>query len=158
MYKIFLITLLTVSLSYANKSYSFLGAQTSFVNYDDVSGSSLGLKYGIQRGMWRSSLNLDYSENDSNKLGSFILQVDKGILKKYSKNSPLKPHLGFSFGLLQHEKEKTDKGYGFGLNGGLTYIVNDAIDLDLSYRYLNTTKMNQIGSLHHINLSLHYFY
>lgn len=158
MYKVFLITLLTVSLSYANKSYSFLGGQTSFVNYEDVSGASLGLKYGVQRGMWRSSFNLDYSENDGNKLGSLILQVDKGVLKKYSKNSNFKPHVGFSLGVLQHDNKTTDKGYGFGLNGGVTYILNDAIDLDLNYRYLNTTKMNQIGSLHHINLSLHYFY
>jgi opacity protein-like surface antigen len=157
MYKIFIITLLTVSFSYANKSYSFLGVETSFVNYDELSTSSFGLKYGVQRGMWRSSFNLDYSEADNHKLSSLILQVDKGILKQFSKNSPLKPHVGFSLGVLKHEKQKTDKGYGFGLNGGITYILNDAIDLDLSYRYLNTNKIS-IGPIQHFNLSLHYFY
>lgn len=158
MYKIFIITLLTVSIGYANKSYSFLGAQTSLVNYDEVSAPSLGLKYGIQRGMWRSSFNLDYSEKDDNKLASLILQVDKGVLKQYTKDLPFKPHVGFSLGVLQHKEQKSDKGYGLGVNGGITYILNDAFDIDLNYRYLGTNKMNQLGSLHHINLSLHYFY
>lgn len=161
MYKILIITLLTVSLSCANgnKSYSFLGTQTSFVNYDDISTApSLGLKYGVQRGMWRSSFNLDYSQKNDSKLGSLILQVDKGVLQKYSTNSPLKPHVGFSLGVLQHQNGSSDKGYGFGVNGGLTYLLNDAIDLDLNYRYLSTSKMKTIGTVHHLNLSLHYFY
>jgi len=158
MHKIILSTLLLTSLSFAEKSYSFLGLQTSYVNYDTVSSPSVGLKYGIQQGMWRSSINLDYTSKDSDKLSSLILQVDKGILKSFTKNSPLKPHVGFSLGVLQHKNIITDKGYGLGLNTGVTYLLNDAIDLDLSYRYFSTTKMNNINSLNSLNLSLHYFY
>jgi len=158
MHKIILSTLLFTSLSFAEKSYSFVGLQTSFLSYNSVFSPSLGLKYGIQRGMWRSSLNLDYASTGSNRLSSLILQVDKGILKNITQNSPLKPHAGFSLGLLQHSDSSTDKGYGLGLNTGVTYLLNDAIDLDLSYRYLSTTKMNNINSLNSLNLSLHYFY
>jgi len=158
MQKIILSTLLLTSLSFAEKSYSFFGANTSYINYDGISSPSLGLKYGIQKGMWRSSINLDYASTGSNKLSSLLIQVDKGILKNISKNSPLKPHAGFSFGLLDHKQSVSDKGYGFGINTGVTYLFNEAIDLDLSYRFFSTTKMNNISSLNSLNLSLHYFY
>jgi len=158
MHKIILSTLLLTSLSFAEKSYSFFGGQTSFVNYDSVSSPSLGLKYGIQRGMWRSSINLDYTLSGSNKLASLILQVDKGIFRNITKNSPLKPHAGFSLGLLQHSTKGTDRGYGVGLNTGVTYLLNESIDLDLSYRFLSTSKIDNVGSLNSLNLSLHYFY
>ncbi|CAA6818135.1 MAG: Unknown protein [uncultured Sulfurovum sp.] len=158
MHKIILLTLLLTSLSFSEKSYSFLGAETSFVNYDSISSPSLGLKYGIQKGMWRSSLNLDYANNGSNKLSSLMLQVDKGILKNFTKKSPFKPHAGFSLGVLQHKNTDTDKGYGLGLNTGVTYLLNEQVDLDLSYRFISTSKMNDIGSINSLNLSLHYFY
>jgi opacity protein-like surface antigen len=158
MHKIILSTLLLTSLSFADKSYSFFGAQTSFINYDNISSPSLGLKYGIQKGMWRTGINLDYATTGSNKLSSLMLQVDKGVLKNITKNSAFKPHIGFSLGVLQHKNSVTDKGYGIGLNTGATYLLNDTIDLDLSYRFLSTSKMNDIGSLNSLNLSLHYFY
>lgn len=155
MHKIIISTLLLTSLSFADKSYSFMGAQTSFLNYDGLSSPSFGLKYGVQKGMWRSSINLDYSKNGDNSLGSLILQVDKGIFKN---DSPLKPHVGFSFGLVEHHKIKSETGYGVGLNTGVTYLLNDAIDLDLSYRYLSTSKIDNLSSVNTLTLSLHYFY
>jgi opacity protein-like surface antigen len=158
MHKIILSTLLLTSLGFAEKSYSFVGLQTSYVNYDSVSSPSLGFKYGIQKGMWRSSINLDYASTGSNKLSSLILQVDKGILQNITRNSPLKPHAGFSVGMLQHKHTETESGYGIGLNIGVTYLLNDTIDLDLSYRFLSTSKLNGIGSINSLNLSLHYFY
>jgi len=158
MHKIILSTLLLTSLGFAEKSYSFVGLQTSYVDYDSVSSPSLGFKYGIQKGVWRSSINLDYATTGNNKLSSLILQVDKGILHNITKNSLLKPHAGFSVGMLQHKHTKTESGYGIGLNTGVTYLLNDAIDLDLSYRVLSTSKLKGIGSIHSLNFSLHYFY
>jgi opacity protein-like surface antigen len=158
MHKIILLTLLLTSLSFSEKSYSFLGAQTSYLNYDNVSSPAVGLKYGIQKGMWRSSINLDYAKSSSDTLTSLMLQIDKGILKSTTKNSPFKPHVGFSLGVLQHKNSITDKGYGIGFNTGITYLLSDAIDLDLSYRFLSTSKMNDISSINSLTLSLHYFY
>ncbi len=158
MHKIIISLLLLTSLSFSEKSYSFLGAQTSYLNYESVSSPSLGFKYGIQKGMWRSSINLDYAQNGSDNLSSLMLQVDKGVLKQTTKNTPFKPHVGFSIGLLQHSNVLTDKGYAMGLNTGLTYLLTDNIDLDLSYRYLSTSKMKNISSLNSLTFSLHYFY
>ncbi len=158
MHKIILSTILLTAIGFAGKSYSFLGAQTSIVNYDQISAPSVGFKYGIQKDMWRSSLNLDYSENGSNTLTSLIFEADRGVLQETVKELPVKPHIGFSLGLLQHTNTVTDKGYGLGLNTGLTYLLNDKIDLDLSYRYLSVSKMNTISTLNSLTLSLHYFY
>lgn len=155
MHKIIISTLLLTSLSLAESSYSFLGANTSYIDYNNVSSPSFGLKYGIQRGMWRTAINLDYASTGNDKLTSLIFQIDKGILKSFTKDSPVKPYVGFSFGMLQHKDSVTNKGYGIGLNTGLTYLLNEAIDLDLSYRLLSTSK---IGSINSLNLSLHYFY
>jgi opacity protein-like surface antigen len=158
MHKIILSTLLLTSLGFAEKSYSFVGLQTSYVNYDSVSSPSLGFKYGIQKGLWRSSINLDYATTGNNKLSSLILQVDRGILQTATRNSLFKPHAGFSFGLLQHKHTQSKSGYGIGLNTGVTYLLNDAIDLDLSYRVLSTSKLDGVGAINTLTFSLHYFY
>ena len=105
--------------------------------------------------MWRSSLNLEYSKKSSNTLNSFIFQADKGVLQQTMKNSSFKPHLGFAFGLVQDDN---DRGTAIGVNTGVTYLLNDAIDLDLSYRYLSVSKITGINSINSLNFSLHYFY
>ena len=51
-----------------------------------------------------------------------------------------------------------DRGYLYGANAGLAYIYNDALDFDLGYRYLQTSKLNNIDSLSDLTLSMHYFY
>lgn len=158
MYKIILSTLLLSSLSFAEKSYSFLGAQTSYLNYENGSAPSVGLKYGIQRGMWRSSLNLDYATKSNEKLTSFIIQIDKGIMKSLTKKSSFKPHIGFSLGMVQHKKDISETGYGIGLNTGVTYLLNKNIDLDLSYRYFSVSSIQNLKSLNSLTFSLHYFY
>jgi len=155
MHKIIISTLIFSSFLFSETSYSFLGAQTSVVNYDNISAPSIGLKYGIQKGMWRSSFNLEYSKQSSNTLSSFIFQADKGVLQQTMKNSPFKPHVGFAFGLLQADN---DRGIAIGINTGATYLLNDAIDLDLSYRYLSISKLTGINSINSLNFSLHYFY
>lgn len=158
MHKFILSTLLLTSLSFAQKSYSFFGAETSWLYYNSSTSPSIGLKYGIQRDMWRTSFTLDYASNSSDSLSSLLVQVDKGILKNITKESPFKPYVGFSFGLLQHHGSSTNSGYGYGVNTGVTYLLNDAVDLDLSYRYLSTSKINAFNSLNGLSLSLHYFY
>jgi len=158
MHKIILSTLLLTSLGFAEKSYSFVGLETSYVNYDSHSSPSLGLKYGVQKGMWRSSINLEHATTGNNKLTSLIIQVDKGILQNITRNSSFKPHAGFSLGMIQHKHTKTESGYGIGLNTGVTYILNDAIDLDLSYRVLSTSKLDGVGAINALTFSLHYFY
>ena len=158
MYKIIISTLLFISSSFAETSYTFIGGQTSFLKYNDNSAPSIGLKYGIQRGMWRTSINLEHSKSSNNKLNALIFQVDRGIFKQATKNSNFKPHVGFSVGMLQHKSETTNKGSAIGLNTGATYLLNNNIDLDLSYRYLAISQIDDLNSVHNLTLSLHYFY
>lgn len=158
MHKIILSTLLLTSLSFAEKSYSFFGTQTSFLYYNGIASPSIGFKYGIQKDMWRSTINLDYGTTGSDSLASLILQVDKGILKNIAQKSPLKPHAGFSLGLLQYQGNSTDQGYAYGVNTGVTYLLNDEIDLDLSYKLMMTSKLDNVNTLNALTLSLHYFY
>jgi len=158
MYKIIISTLLLTSITLAEKSYTFVGAQTAFVHYNGLSSPSVGLKYGVQNSMWRSSLNLEHARNGQNKLTSFIFQADQGILEEHFKQSDFKPHMGFSIGYIQHQNNSTDRGLSYGVNTGITYLLNQKIDLDLSYRYIKVSKIKAVNSLNSLNLSLHYFY
>lgn len=162
MYKLiissFLILSLTSILQADNKSYSFLGAETSLSKYGGTSTQSYGLKYGKQADMWRTALSIGYAKEKDETLQTLIMQVDYGILSQTFKAFPLKPFIGFSTGLIQHDHNQKDKGYLFGLNGGFTYILNNHIDIDLAYRNMKTSKMNSVDSLSDIILSVHYFY
>ncbi|CAA6818144.1 MAG: Unknown protein [uncultured Sulfurovum sp.] len=153
--------LLSISLSAADKSYSFLGIQagTSYIEGDFA--PTVGLKYGIQTRKYRTSFNYNYGENSNAKYQTLIAQIDTGVLTNTFKDSAFKPYAGFSFGAMQ-EKNKlsslTDKGYLYGINTGLAYIYNDALDFDLGYRYLQTSKLKNVSSLNDLTLSMHYFY
>ena len=158
MHKIIISSLLLTSIIFAEESYTFIGAETSFVNYNNVSSTSIGLKYGVQNAMWRSSLSLEYAKNGSDRLTSFIFQADRGILKERVRKSNFKPHIGFSLGSIQHKNSKKEQGFGYGVNTGITYLLNQKIDLDLTYRYMKVNQIDALDSLNSLNLSLHYFY
>lgn len=154
----FFILSLTSIVQASNKSYSFLGTQTSLSKYGETSTQSYGLKYGKQVDMWRTAVSLGYAKKKEETFETFILQVDHGILNQPFKDLPLKPFIGFSTGLIQYDNNQKDKGYLFGLNGGFTYILNNSFDIDLAYRNMKTSKMNNIDSLSDVILSVHYFY
>lgn len=153
--------LLLPTLSLADKSYSFLGIQAanSFVEGNSV--PTIGLKYGVQSKNYRTSLSYAYGEISNSNYQTLILQIDKGILTDTFKNSSFKPYAGLSFGAMQENNKQTskkDRGYIYGINTGLAYILNDSLDFDLGYRYLQTSKLQKIDSLNDLTLSLHYFY
>ena len=151
--------LLSTSLLAADKSYSFLGIQAgnSFVESNSV--PTIGLKYGVQTRKYRTSLNYNYGKKSNTSYQTLIAQVDTGILTNSFKNSEFKPYAGFSFGVMQEKNSLlTDKGYVYGVNTGFAYIFNDALDFDLGYRYLQTSKLKKIDSISDLTLSMHYFY
>jgi len=153
--------LLSNSLLAADKSYSFLGIQTgsSFVKGDAI--ATVGLKYGIQTRKYRTAFSYAYGQNSKGNYQTILAQVDTGILSNTFKNSRFKPYAGFSFGALQEKNKRTsiqDRGYLYGANLGLAYIFNDDLDFDLAYRYLQTSKLENIDSLSDLTLSMHYFY
>ena len=153
--------LLSTSLSATDKSYSFLGIQagSSFVKSNSV--PTVGLKYGVQTRKYRTSLSYAYGRTSNLNYQTLIAQVDIGILKNTFKNSSVKPYAGLSFGAMQEKNKLTsvkDRGYVYGANIGLAYIFSDTLDFDLGYRYLETSKLNNIDAINDLSLSMHYFY
>ena len=163
MYKIIIPSLLTLSLSSVllqadNLTYSFVGAQTSVSSYNDITAQSFGIKFGKQVDTWRTSISIDYGKSDGNTLETFLIQADKGVLGDLFQKSLFQPYIGFTLGMIQHKENKNDQGYGYGINGGVTYILNHDFDVDLGYRILTTTKIDNINNINNLTLSLHYFY
>jgi len=153
--------LLSTSLSATDKSYSFLGIQAGNSFVEGKSIATVGLKYGVQTRKYRTSLNYNYGKNADGIYQTLITQIDTGILINTFKNSLLKPYAGLSLGVMQEKNRINsiiDRGYLYGVNTGLAYIFNDALDFDLGYRYLKTSKLNKIDSISDLTLSMHYFY
>ena len=163
MYKIIISAFLmffitTVLLEADNKSYSFVGVETSLSLYDDISAPSFGIKYGKQADMLRTSIQLTHAQNGQNKLETLMMEVDRGILTSLFKKSAIQPYFGLNYGLIQHNNDEKDKGFVYGLSLGVSYILNHSMDLNLASQLLKTSKMNDVKELNNISLSLHYFY
>ena len=160
-HKLYLTLLLCVTpLLAKDKSYSFIGLQTGISKIDNQEIPSFGLKYGVQQGNARTSFIYNYDKKNSNSFHMLLIQMDTGIFKNSFRNSLLKPYLGATLGMLQAKTNQLaqDRGYVYGLNTGLAYILNDDFDLDFGYRYLKTSKLNNMTEINNINLSIHYFY
>lgn len=161
-YKLLLTSILCSTLLQAkDKTYSFLGIQASHQNIEKENLPSIGIKYGKQTKKYRTSLNYSYGSKGDTKYETLLAQIDMGILGNTFKNSDFKPYAGVSFGVMQHTDKllgEVDRGYLYGPNTGVSYIFNDALDFDLGYRYLKTSKLKNIDSMSDLSLSLHYFY
>lgn len=151
--------LLGTSIHAEDKIYSFIGVQTSATQYDTVSTPTLGIKYGKQSKKIRTSIAYNYGKKTNNEYHTLIMQIDTGVLTNTFKNSTLKPYLGASVGIMQHNNNSfKDKGYLYGANAGLTYLLNDVVDLDLDYRFMKTAKLEDIDKISDVTFSMHYFY
>lgn len=157
---LFLALLLLSSILHADddKLYSFIGVQTSTSDYEATT-PTLGIKYGKQSKNVRTSIAYNYGEESSNQYHSLLMQVDTGVLTNTFKEIPIKPYIGASFGVMQHDyNSRNDRGYLYGANAGLTYLLNDVVDLDLAYRFMKTSKLENINEINEFTFSMHYFY
>ena len=156
------IILFSTSLFANEKLYSFIGIEASASKFDKVSTPTIGIKYGKQSKEMRTSIAYSYANKSSNSFQSLIMQVDSAILTQTFKDIAFKPYLGLSFGVIQQSNKEllgyNDKGFVYGVNMGLSYIVNDNIDFDLGYRFLKTSKMKELDKINNLSFSLHYFY
>lgn len=151
--------LLATAIHAEDKIYSFIGVQTSATQYEKVSTPTVGIKYGKQSKNIRTSIAYNYGKNSNNQYHTLIMQIDTGVLTNTFKDSALKPYLGASFGIMQHNNNSfNDKGYLYGANAGVTYLFNDVIDLDLGYRFMKTSKMENLSKINDLSFSMHYFY
>lgn len=153
--------LLLTSYIYADedKIYSFIGVQASSSEYETSSTPTVGLKYGRQSSNIRTSIAYNYGDQSDNEYHSLIMQIDTGILENSFRNIDLKPYIGASFGVMQHNHNTVkDRGYLYGANAGLTYLLSDDIDLDLAYRFMKTSKLENLDKISDVTFSMHYFY
>ena len=145
-----------------DKIYSFIGVQTSAAEFEDTTAPTIGFKYGKQSENMRTSIAYSYGANSDKDYQTLIMQIDTGVLTNSFRDMAMKPYLGASFGVMQQKDSSvvpsTDRGYVYGANAGISYLLNDAIDLDLSYRYLKTSKLENIDKINDFIFSMHYFY
>ena len=154
---------LTNSSIYADdKLYSFIGIQTAASNFEDTATPTIGVKYGKQTENLRTAISYNYGEKSKNNYQTLIMQIDMGVLTRTFKESPIKPYIGASVGVMQQDDNSVvpskDRGFIYGANVGMSYIFNDAIDLDLGYRFLKTSKLENINKINDLTFSMHYFY
>ena len=160
---LFLPLLLLSSVLHADdKLYSFIGIQTSASKYESTSLPTVGVKYGKQTENLRTSIAYTYGEKSTNDYQTLLMQIDTGVLTNSFKDVALKPYIGASIGVMQQNDKSVvpsrDRGYVYGANAGISYILNDAIDLDLGYRYLKTSKLENIDEITDLTFSMHFFY
>ncbi len=161
--KLFLpLLLLSSMLNADDKIYSFIGIQTSASTFENESAPTFGIKYGKQSNNYRTSISYNYGEKGSNYYQTAMMQIDTGVLTRTFKDMAFKPYVGATIGVMQQNDDglipTRDRGYIYGANTGFTYILNDAVDLDLAYRYLKTSKLENIDKIQDVTFSMHYFY
>jgi len=170
--KIILSLFIMSSIGYTNNDgitemYDFIGIQTgiSSVNAGSKSGSdittpTIGIKYGQQTAEWRTAVYYNYSKHSKEKFHSIIAQIDHGILMEAFTGFSIKPYVGFSIGMMQHKCESSSNSdFIYGLNTGLNYVLNNSIDLDLSFQHIWTgSKLENLDGMNNLSLSLHYYF
>jgi len=160
---LFLSILLFSNFLYSSeKLYSFVGVQSSISKFDNSYSPTLDLKYGKQSKNIRSTIIYSYGQSHNSDFQSLILQIDSAILASRFTDIAYKPYLGLSLGGIQQNNSKLlsqhDRGLAYGINGGLSYVLNTNTDLNLEYRFLKTSNMEFLNQVNNISISMHYFY
>ena len=166
--KILLPLFIISSISYSNNDgitemYDFIGVQTgmSSVNAGSNSGSdvtapTIGFKYGQQTSEWRTAIYYNYAYHSDQKFHSLVAQVDHGVLMEAFADLPVKPYVGFSIGMMRNS---SNNDFIYGVNTGLNYVLNNTMDLDLSFQHMWTgSKLESLGGMNNLSLSLHYYF
>ena len=159
------------SISYSSNDgitemYDFIGIQTGISSISagdksasDITAPTIAFKYGQQTSNWRTAIYYNYTQNSDDKFHSIIAQVDHGILMETFEQFPFKPYVGFSLGMMQHKFDgDSNTGFVYGLNAGLNYVLNNNMDLDLSFQHMWTgSKLEKLDGMNNLSFSLHYY-
>ncbi len=155
-------------LSYAGSTdgitsiYEFVGVEAGISDYDGITTPTIGLKYGQQSPLWRTALAYNFSTDTEDTFNTLIVQVDRGVLTELFEEFPFKPYIGFSLGVIQHSnsdnKIDNDRGYLYGLNTGMNYVLNNEFDVDISYRYQKTSQLEYVDHSNALSIALHYYF
>lgn len=142
-----------------SEEFHFVGltASTDSIKFEsssylpDEDETSFGFRYGRQTQEWRTVFTLC----GNGDLQNFGLEIDKILVDQLFGMPEIRPYLGASAGYLRYEK---NDGYYYGGNFGFLLYATDTVDVDLSYHYYQTGKLESLDTMQGASLSIHYFY
>jgi len=154
---ILLVVFMFSSLSFGETKYPFWGIIGYSSDVNGKQGGVVGLRYGQQSKDWRTSFTL---ETRYNGYQLFTAQVDRTLL--YSLATPkLRLYAGLIAGAVAQEDEAggdDNLGYSYGVSAGFMFYLSDNIDLDLGYRYMKVTELDNIDDISSASFAIHYFF
>ncbi len=115
------------------------------------SGIELGLKLGAQNQEWRTSLVLNYydNEDEDQNYEKAMIMIDYFLINAYENETNIRPYIGANLGYMGYESTFIDESdFTYGGQAGLVVNVSN-IDVDLSYRYslFNGDTADTMGSI-----------
>lgn len=170
--KIFLVIIVTVTLSYSVDDFSserLLGIEVGYANTSiprngvQVSSNDVevGLRIGAQNDEWRTTLRANFLEANGRDYQRVMLDFDRFVWESlYETDSVVfKPFLGAHVGWLRYTDDVSlsDNGLAYGGQMGLAINVLNQVDFDLSYRY-TVTDMESVDDIGSFVFGVNYIY
>ena len=170
--KIFLASLLALTLSHASDEFSserLLGIEVGYsdlsTNKSDsarrVQGAEFGLKIGAQNEEWRTTLSGSFFTKSGKTYQKAMLQFDHFVWNSLYKTDDIvfKPYLGAHVGWMKYTDDLSLSGNGlvYGAQAGVAWNVLDEVDFDLSYRY-SLADIEQVDSISSVIFGVNYLY
>ena len=131
--------------------YMDLSNGDTYNAFYDGSGVEFGLKLGAQNEEWRTTLALNYydNEDEDQNYEKANLMIDYFLVNSETSGMNIKPYIGASIGYMGYEATFIDQSdWVYGGQAGI--VLNSAmIDFDLSYRYslFNGTEADTMGTI-----------
>jgi hypothetical protein len=128
------------------------------IAFQESSDIKYGLHLGAQNEDWRITVGFNYYDNSSDDQNMEQLQARADYFFVDDLDATIRPYIGANIGFANYESTFVDEsGFTYGGQAGLLIKSNEALDIDLSYRYLlgEVEALNHMGS---VNLGLNYIY
>ena len=143
------------------ESQKFIGVEVSISEVQgngpsDISsnisnGTSVGIQLGAMNDEWRTTVGLNYFDNEDRNVEELYGSVDYFFLKtEVSESLIFNPFIGFTVGYANYESPGVDAdGFVYGGQAGLMIDVLDNVSLNTGYRYTlsNTSEFDHQGDV-----------
>jgi len=143
--------------------YSKIQGDTLFENNHESDDKELGFRVGVENLVWRTMLT--YSQYDNSKadqnLEKFIFSIDYLLLNDgKEKGLNPAPYVGLNASYADYESTFINENTGFlyGVEGGMIWSASQMITLDLGYRYMVTSQMENFDHSADVVFGLHFNY
>ena len=170
--KIILISLITLTLSYATEEFSserILGIEIGYSNLNtnknslstSTTSSQFGLKIGAQNRDWRTTIVGNFFTKEGHNYQKLMLAFDHFVWDSLYKtdNIIFKPYLGGHIGWIKYTDNFSlnNNGMVYGGETGLAMNLFKEVDFDLAYRY-SLTNVDEVDSIKSVVFGVNYIY